>query len=454
MAVVIGTLVATSPYWTRVRPGVARWEQQVFARLMERSNQCVEDFRADGLAALPHERRGHGGRPKTKFFIFDASGVQIAGPEAPPQVIDIAAQCLESSEIEFEREGFGFLFARPAQLDDEEPSVLVLMAHRRPQGRHDSPPRAIGFLDAQKIVPRLALIVVLVGVFCYWLSRYLTSPLRALRAATMSLAEGDMSVRVGHPIAARRDEIGGLAGDFDSMAEKIEALLSSQRRLLRDVSHELRSPLARLNVAVELARQRGGDDLTGPLDRIERESGRLDQLIGEVLDLVRLESGMIDPHTGGHPEPGEVDVAGILEEIVADAAYEARSRDCSVSLEMTEHVRVVGIEAWLRSALENVIRNALRYTVDGTEVRVLCSTGDGITIAVRDHGPGIPAAEIESVFEPFIRIAEARDRSSGGVGLGLAIAKRAIEFHNGEIRAANHPDGGLEVTIRLPVSNV
>ncbi|HET6891797.1 MAG TPA: ATP-binding protein, partial [Pyrinomonadaceae bacterium] len=305
------------------------------------------------------------------------------------------------------------------------------------------------------------------ALFCYWLARYLTSPVTKLRAATRELAGGNLSARVGPSMGNRQDELTSLGADFDLMAEKIESLIKSQRRLLGDISHELRSPLARLNVALELAVQRAGPDAAGALERIQREAENLNEMIGQLLALTRLESG-----TEGLQKT-TVDLRQLVAEVVDDADFEARGRTRSVTFETTDHCTVMGIEQLLRRAIENVVRNAVQYTAEGTEVHVSLqkrscdgfgSTGkiegkielpggsnDCAVVTVRDRGAGVPESALSKIFHPFYRVDEARDREAGGVGLGLAIAERAVRLHGGNVTAANAADGGLVVTISLPM---
>jgi two-component system sensor histidine kinase CpxA len=235
------------------------------------------------------------------------------------------------------------------------------------------------------------------------------------------------------------------------MADRIESLLTSQRTLLRDISHELRSPLARLNVALELCRQRCDAESGKSLDRIERESERLNQLIGQIMILNRYESGIPLPDMTG------IDLAKLIREITDDADFEARSSNRAVKLVDYEVSTVMGSEESLRRAVENVVRNAVRYTVEGSEVEVsLRRERDGnasyVSITVRDYGPGVPEDEIAHLLKPFYRIGEDRDRLTGGAGLGLAITEAAVRFHGGSVKASNAPGGGLIVEIQLPES--
>jgi two-component system sensor histidine kinase CpxA len=251
-------------------------------------------------------------------------------------------------------------------------------------------------------------------------------------------------------LGKRFDETAELGRDFDRMAARIEALLTTQRRLLRDISHELRSPLARLNVALGLARPKAGPEASPALDRIDREAQRLNDLIGQLLTLAALEGG------GEMGKPTRVDLRELVCEVVGDADFEALSFNRSVRLEEEEPLTVTGSAPLLRSAVENVVRNAIRFTAEGTSVEVRLSLreaphGAVARIAVRDHGPGVPEEALTSLFEPFYRVAEARDRQSGGAGIGLAITQRAVTLHNGTVRAANVPGGGLEVVLELPL---
>jgi two-component system sensor histidine kinase CpxA len=253
---------------------------------------------------------------------------------------------------------------------------------------------------------------------------------------------------VAPAVGRRRDELADLARDFDRMAERIEALMTSERRLLRDISHELRSPLSRLHVALGLARQQAGDDQR-PLDRIEREAERLNALIGQLLMLARLESGAVEPAR----EP--VDLAAIVRDVAEDADFEVRSRGRAVRVTATCECTAIGAPDLLRSAVENIVRNAVRHTLEGTAVEVAMRMDEPrhVRITVRDHGSGVPEELVPHIFHPFYRVGDSRDRHSGGVGLGLTIVHRTIRLHGGAVRAVNAPDGGLIVEMTLPVDD-
>jgi two-component system sensor histidine kinase CpxA len=231
------------------------------------------------------------------------------------------------------------------------------------------------------------------------------------------------------------------------MAQRIETLMKSQQRLVGDVSHELRSPLARLSVALELARAKAGTDASPALDRIERETERLNELIGQLLTLAKMESGVSNP-------PKEVIwLDALIREIVADANFESANRHRAVALLNCDTCQTEGLPELLRRAIENVIRNAVRYTAENSTVEVsLKIEGQQAVITVRDFGQGVPPSSLNQLFEPFYRVAEARDRNTGGIGLGLAITKSAIQLHGGTVYAANAAGGGLVVKMTLPIA--
>lgn len=281
--------------------------------------------------------------------------------------------------------------------------------------------------------------------FSALLAWYLAKPIRHLRDAFAAVATGQLTTRIGPAMGRRRDEIADLGQDFDHMAEHLQNLVGSQQRLLHDVSHELRSPLARLQAAVGLARQQP-EKLEMSLDRIERESGRLDQLVGELLTLSRLEAGM----RGGLEE--ETDVIELIREIATDADFEAEASGRRVLFSGDgEAIARVRAELLYR-AFENVIRNALKYTPTGAAVEVQAERRTAparLIVTVADRGSGIPASDLEKVFEPFFR--SGVESGAAGFGLGLAIARRAIEAHSGTIQAVNRDGGGLRVVMMLPI---
>jgi two-component system sensor histidine kinase CpxA len=438
MVVLGAVLVVTSPFFTQSRPRIDRWQQGAETWAKERVDRAAQRIAESGLETSQHFGDRGQGRRGSEIFVFDLEGRELLDREAPEPAIDLARRVAESGTEEAVRHGGLHLAARPATDPAGRSLVVVGTLHR--------PPRPLDLLEPKALWWRLLLLALVVGALSLWLARHLSAPVGALRRATLRLSAGDLSARVGEPVDRRRDEIGQLARDFDAMAGRLETLVGSQRRLLRDVSHELRSPLARLTVALQLARDREGVRAAEALDRIERETGRLDELIGQLLLLERLEARAPDA------EAVDFDLCDLLNEVVDDASFEASATKRGVELAADSPCRVQGYPALVRSALENVIRNAVRHTAEDTVVEVLIDCDDeSAGITVRDHGPGVPEEHLETLFEPFSRVADARERSTGGAGLGLAIARRAVEVHDGTVTARNHADGGLEVSIHLPV---
>jgi signal transduction histidine kinase len=282
---------------------------------------------------------------------------------------------------------------------------------------------------------------ILMAGLCYVLAVHLASPLRSLRRVLERFGRGDLAIRYH---LSRRDEIGDLARAFNRMADQIATLLSAERRLLQDVSHELRSPLARLGFAVELART--SPDREAALGRIRKEVDRLSHLVDELLQLTRAEG---DPAARN---PDQVDLGELARELVADCTLEAEANGCRLVLRDGPPAHVMGERELLRRACENVLRNAIRHAPEGTQILIELSTREGFaTIAIRDQGPGVPPESLGEIFKPFYRVEDDRDRSSGGMGLGLAIARRAVELHQGRISARN-TNPGLSVFIELPTN--
>lgn len=277
------------------------------------------------------------------------------------------------------------------------------------------------------------------------LARHITQPIGRLRDAFNALAAGRLDYRLGAEVRRRSDEIGELGGDFDTMAARLEQLVAARDRLLHDVSHELRSPLARMQTAVGLAHQQP-ERTAAALERIAREASRLDELVGELLTLARLESGK---QSGGEDY---IELRELLASVVDDARFEADAsgREIEFCDDLEGDVVLHASGVLLHRAIENVVRNALQHTPQGSRVEVSLSAlteRKRLRIAVRDHGPGIAADRLASVFEPFNR-GEASD--TRGFGLGLAIARRAVEAHGGRIFAENVANGGLRIVIELP----
>jgi two-component system sensor histidine kinase CpxA len=288
------------------------------------------------------------------------------------------------------------------------------------------------------------------------LSILIAMPIQRLRFAARDIARGRLEARVkwGSVLSAVNevapsDVLQGLIADFNHMAERLQSLVSAQRILVRDISHELRSPLARLSVALELAREAGPASMSDPLDRIEVEAGRVNELIGQLLSLSQLET--LDKVS----QPENLSLGELVRSVIPDVQYEASGRGCSVVTRTLEHCTVCGDPVLLQRAIENVVRNAIRYTPqDGVvEIDVERAESNGSAVAVvrvGDSGPGVPPDELTSILRPFYRVDKSRQRATGGFGVGLAIADRAVKLHSGEIKASNKPEGGLVVEMSFP----
>jgi signal transduction histidine kinase len=299
-------------------------------------------------------------------------------------------------------------------------------------------PRGLTFFFLQ---PQHLWIIALVVLLCYAFAYHLTSPVRRLRAVVECFGRGDFSARAA---TNRKDEFGQLATSFNQMAERIQTLLAAERRLLLDISHELRSPLARLGVAIELARS--GEDREHMLDRIQKEADRLNELVAELLQVTRVEG---DPSM---QKLESVRLDEMLGDLVYDSLLEAKAKEVTLLLKAPIAVTLSADEELIRRAVENVIRNAIRYALPGTAVDIdLRRQGAMAQVCVRDYGPGVPEDALPRIFDPFYRVDSDRNRVSGGLGLGLAIARRSVEIHKGKLTAKN-ANPGLQVTIELPVA--
>lgn len=297
------------------------------------------------------------------------------------------------------------------------------------------------------IPPPLIILGIIGGLgFSAGLAWYLTRPIIRLRGGFATLAGGDLTVRLGPRMGGRRDEIADLARDFDAMAERLEALVSQRDQLLNDVSHELRSPLARLQVSIGLARQ-NPERFDAVLYRIEDEARRIDAMVGELLSLARAEAGT-------PPADDYFDLNSLVLAVIGDARFEAEPARLNIASNLddghVDDVVIAGDAELMRRALENVLRNAIRHAPAGSTVSVEVAPAPGrVGITITDQGKGMAEADLASMFEPFVRGAGA---GQGGFGLGLAIARRAVRSHGGSIEGRNRPGGGLEVRIDLPVS--
>ncbi|HEY6763782.1 MAG TPA: ATP-binding protein [Candidatus Sulfotelmatobacter sp.] len=420
------------------RPRSSTWEALRTSVL----NDSVNAYEDGGATQLRQYLDELDHSQHVRAYLFNERGEEISGRGAPDWAVRVAGG---GPRMPHE----GFVFPMPRIQRDSRASSDGLHRYTLVMGLPPGP--RIFFGPRGMPIPGLIIAVISSGLVCYLLSWYMTKPIRRLRAATQQLAAGDLTARAGAPVTPGRDEVAGLMRDFDGMAERLEMLVKAQSRLLNDISHELRSPLARLNVALGLARQRSGRESASMLERIELEANRLNELIGRILTLARLEDG--EQRVPATPIP----LDELVQNVVEDAEFEAQARHCHVVSKIPEgNWGVNGDASLLHSALENVVRNAVRYTREGTTVEVELSrsqetNGAQAFVKVIDFGPGVPADSLDKLFLPFYRLDDARGRLTGGVGLGLAITERAVRFHGGKVSASNRPEGGLLIEIQLPL---
>ncbi|HRF45453.1 MAG TPA: ATP-binding protein [Candidatus Competibacteraceae bacterium] len=386
-------------------------------------------LRHGGIAALRALLEEQHRQGDASVYVVDTAGQELFDRAVQPEALAQAGRWTRA-----DRE------PRVARLETANQQQYLLFvpaeSEAAPHGPPPSPwvPISIGILAS-------------LGFSALW-AWYLSKPIRHLRGAFDAVAAGQLDTRIGPRMGQRRDEISDLGRDFDRMTRQLQILVGSQQRLLHDVSHELRSPLARLQAAAGLARQQP-QKLDASLDRIERESGRLNELVGELLTLSRLEAGV-----SGTPNE-EIDLVGLVRDVADDARFEAEANGRQVQFSGEGEFIIKARAELLHRAFENVIRNAVKFTQEGTvvEVAVMIPAACGqMTVTVTDRGPGVPESDLQTVFDPFFR--SGTDVKTAGFGLGLAIARRAIEMQGGTIHAMNRDGGGLCVKVVLPASTL
>ena len=420
LVVCFAGFVGTSIYLSRTFPGPGSPMARMHEFVLE---QATAIHRDKGPAALRAYLTQYSASMKTEYHMVDGAGRDMATGEDRRVLL---AQASAPG-----RRWMPFGGAPPRGVMATPPNNgahrLVFML----------PPPSGQFSD---ILPYYLWILGAVALLAYLLASRFIKPLQALVAAVERFGRGDLSARLGWK---RRDEFGELGTAFDKMAERIDTLLTAERRLLQDVSHELRSPLARLNFAVDLGRS--SPDRQGAMDRVQREADRLARLVDELIEVTRAEG---DPATR-HFEELRLDT--FVRELAGDCQMEAQARGCRLELDLQRVPPLQADRELLRRAVENVLRNGIRHAPAGSTIDVNVAGREGMaSVEIRDRGTGVPEDMLPEIFKPFVRVGEDRSRDSGGVGLGLSIAQRAVELHDGRIWAENsHP--GLRVHVELPV---
>lgn len=394
-------------------------------------------------AAQAYERQGQAGLRqfldslylprRSQFWLTDATGHELSGRPIQDRVLQgaIAAERNEGMFHSFEA---NYLAARVTTSNSE----YLLISELTP------PP--IGERVPGDILWTLKLGTLISALICLIIAHYLTKPIERLRDATHQLARGNLDIRAGQNLGNRHDEIAELVRDFDSMAGEVRKLIESERSLLSGVSHELRSPIARIRLALTMARSSADEhERAEMLDRIEQDTVQLDSLLERILTVARLESGQQKPSFT------EISLNDVIEAVLHDANFEAAASGTTIDYQSSGEIRVCGDAAWLHSAIENIVRNAIFYSGKGGRIEVrLQLINEIVVLSVRDNGPGVPEASLPLLFKPFYRVDNSRGTSTGGMGLGLAIVRNTIAAHGGMVTAQNVAPHGLEVDLTLP----
>ena len=440
--VLVGTSLETSTLLARFYE--ERWQATLHSIMPREAERAARMYETEGKETLQHYLDDLQAKKTVRFYFFDEEGELLLDRSAPEVVRRIArdkehiAQATEQNLSAVNvRQGIavrqvtGPSGTKYSLAFQTSPSHLVPLSE------------AIG---GHPYLRLLAIALFAVGL-CLVLTLHITRPLGKLRQAASAIAEGKLKTRVKPAIGRRHDEIALLGEDFDRMAEQIERLVTAQRNLLGDVSHELRSPLARLIVALSLLKQAQSEEAGEYQTRIGIEADRLDKLIGQLLTLTRIDSG-VDANLRE-----TFDLANLVQEVAADGDFEARVQNRAVRFFASDGCTMTGVAEMVRSAIENVVRNAVRHTAPGTTVEITIERlkQPSALIRVRDHGPGVPQEMLQDIFLPFHRNGSGPDHA-GGAGLGLAIADRVVRLHNGTIQAYNAREGGLVIDIQLPLT--
>jgi len=405
------------------------------------ARQATEIYEREGKSGLQHHFEQVKASGYIEPYLFDQNWKDVLGRTPPAQAVEFAKAARVDAPVFSKFTGANGLAAQQAvEPGGQRYTVLVVM-------RSPSVPDLLRDLSFKSLFGLFAILLV-GGAFCFWLARHFANPIVQLSEAAGRIADGLLNTRSDQSTRLRRDEIGRLSVSFDRMAERIESLVHGQQRLFGDVSHELRSPLARLSVAEGLLRQCPPEERAEYLDRIALEVEHLDQLIGQLLTLARIDSG------ADSSRKERVELSSLVQEVAVDGNFEAQAKCCAVRIDSEDLCATTGAREQLRRAIENVVRNAIRYTQPSTDVEITIRkqyvpAPFSAVIQVRDHGPGVSSDHLGKIFLPFYRIPTTDGEPTGGAGLGLAITERIVRMYGGSVSATNAPDGGLIVNLEL-----
>ncbi|TQV78265.1 HAMP domain-containing protein [Exilibacterium tricleocarpae] len=385
-----------------------------------------------GLAAAPEWATSH-------LFIIDDNSRDLLDRPLSADILAFLPSLTPNAPYAERPIAEQVFFGRHITLEDG--NVVRVVTSTTPDGHN-----VFWQLFFNNVWPTLLVSILISGTACFFLAKRMSRGLTTLRTATQKIAGGDLSVRVTPQFQGRRDEIGMLGQEFDNMTERLEKAMLEQKRMIKDVSHELRSPLARLQVALALAQKRSNGDVDQELNRIKQAAEYLNDVISDILSLPLNENESWELND-------TLDLVSLLETLTESYREEAQSKEVALSLITDEHDALVPTHGnTLIGVFENIVRNAIHYTSPRTPIAVKVDQLENSHFRVRisDRGPGVPEECLADIFQPFFRTDEARDRSSGGYGLGLAIAKRTVALHGGTMEAINNPEGGLTISVMLP----
>jgi two-component system sensor histidine kinase CpxA len=404
------------------------------------ASEAVKAYESGGPEAFARFSQGSGHSNERQLFLLDGSYKDVLSRPLSDDGLRVARTAKDGQLVVFRARIAAYKFVSSSG----HPYILMLFLK--------SNLRQIGEILWGEGLPFSISLLLLVTLLCLGLAYHIASPIHSIQVTARKVAQGDLKARVPSSVSRRHDEVAALAKDFDSMVSRLNSLIQTQKKLLNSVSHELRSPLARINISLALLRNRSSADSDDLFQRLDRDVERIDLLMGQLLTLSRLESGF----SSGERE--DVDFSQIVEEVAADADFEAQALGKSVSFQTTGSIILQKADPHaLRSACENIIRNAVRFTQPGSDVQVVLEVDRSApeplaSLSVRDHGPGVPEDSLQAIFQPFYRITRDAE-ATGGNGLGLAIASEAIRLHRGTIRAENLRPTGLQIIIQLPIAH-
>jgi len=402
--------------------------------------EAVKAYESGGAEAFARFSQGNDHERERQLFLLDGFNKDVLSRPLSADGLRVAQAAKDGQLVVFR----GHIAAYKFVSSSGHPYILMLYL------KSDLRQIADALLGGG--LPFTLSLILLVTVLCLGLAYHIAWPIHSIQSTARRVAQGDLKARVPPSVSRRFDELAALAKDFDSMVNRLDSLIQTQKKLLNSVSHELRSPLARINISLALLRKRFSRDSDDLFQRLDRDVVRIDLLMGQLLTLSRLEARF------SSAERQDVDFAQLVEEVAADANFEAEALGKFVTFQTSDSIILRNADPdALRSACENIIRNAVRFTRQGSDVQIVLEVDRSAPhplalLSVRDHGPGVPEDSLEAIFEPFYRI-NGDVEAMGGNGLGLAIASEAIRMHRGTIRAENLQPTGLEIIVLLPIAH-